>query len=70
MWVSPFFEDDVYALVEQVGSSRVVFGSDFPHVEGLAEPVSFAKEIDRLPDADVRQIMRDNGRELVTARGR
>jgi predicted TIM-barrel fold metal-dependent hydrolase len=68
VWVSPFFEDDVYALVEQVGSSRVVFGSDYPHVEGLAEPASFAKEIDRLPEDDVRRIMRDNGRELVTPR--
>ena len=68
VWVSPFFEDDVYALVEEVGTSRVVFGSDYPHVEGLAEPAAFAKEIDRLPDADVRRIMRDNARELVTPR--
>jgi predicted TIM-barrel fold metal-dependent hydrolase len=70
VWVSPFFEDDVYALVDQVGTSRVVFGSDYPHVEGLAEPAAFAKEIDRLPDEDVRKVMRDNARELVTPRGR
>jgi predicted TIM-barrel fold metal-dependent hydrolase len=68
VWVSPFFEDDVYRLVERVGASRVVFGSDFPHVEGLAEPAAFVKEVDRLPDADVRRIMRDNARELVTPR--
>jgi predicted TIM-barrel fold metal-dependent hydrolase len=68
VWVSPFFEDDVYKLVETVGAPRVVFGSDYPHVEGLAEPASFVKEIDRLPDADIRRIMRDNARELVTPR--
>ena len=49
VWVSPFFEDDVLALVDEVGTSRVVFGSDYPHVEGLAEPAAFAKEIDQLP---------------------
>jgi predicted TIM-barrel fold metal-dependent hydrolase len=70
VWVSPFFEDDVYALVEQVGAGRVVFGSDYPHVEGLADPASFEKEIDRLPADDVRRIMRENGRELVTPRAR
>jgi predicted TIM-barrel fold metal-dependent hydrolase len=68
VWVSPFFEDDVYKLVETVGAPRVVFGSDYPHVEGLAEPASFVKEIDRLPDVDIRRIMRDNARELVTPR--
>ena len=66
VWVSPFFEDDVYSLVEAVGASRVVFGSDWPHVEGLAEPRAFVKEIAALPDDDVRRIMRDNARELVT----
>ena len=66
MWVSPFFEDDVYELVEAVGASHVVFGSDYPHVEGLAEPIEFVKEISRLTDADVRRIMRENARELVT----
>ena len=70
VWVSPFFEDDVYALVERVGASRVVFGSDYPHVEGLAQPADFVKEIDRLPADDIRRIMRDNARELVTPKTR
>jgi predicted TIM-barrel fold metal-dependent hydrolase len=68
VWVSPFFEDDVYKLVEKVGADRVVFGSDYPHVEGLAEPADFVKEIDRLDDVAVRKIMRENARELVTPR--
>jgi predicted TIM-barrel fold metal-dependent hydrolase len=68
VWVSPFFEDDVYRLVEAVGASRVVFGSDYPHVEGLAEPADFVKEISQLPAEDIRRIMRDNARELVTPR--
>jgi predicted TIM-barrel fold metal-dependent hydrolase len=66
VWVSPFFEDDVYELVDHVGADRVVFGSDYPHVEGLAVPTDFLEEIDKLPDADIRKIMRDNARTLVT----
>jgi predicted TIM-barrel fold metal-dependent hydrolase len=66
VWVSPFFEDDVYELVEKVGADRVVFGSDYPHVEGLAEPADFVKEIDRLDGSAVRKIMRENARSLVT----
>jgi predicted TIM-barrel fold metal-dependent hydrolase len=68
--ISPFFEDDVMKLVERVGPDRVVFGSDYPHAEGLSDPVSFEKEIDGLPDADVRKIMHDNARALVTPRPR
>ncbi len=70
VWVSPFFEDDVLKLVERIGPDRVVFGSDYPHAEGLADPVSFEKELDGLPDADVRKIMHDNARALVTPRPR
>ena len=36
--VHPFFEEDVLELVELVGPDNVVFGSDFPHPEGLADP--------------------------------
>jgi predicted TIM-barrel fold metal-dependent hydrolase len=70
VWVMPFFEDDVYELIDQVGTSRVVFGSDYPHVEGLSDPASFVKEIDRLSDEDIRKIMRDNARELMAPKSR
>jgi len=43
----------------------VVFGSDFPHPEGLVNPVDFAHGCESLPAADVRRIMRDNQRTLV-----
>ena len=70
VWVSPFFEDDVLKLVDRMGADRVVFGSDYPHAEGLADPVSFEKEIHGLPETDVRKIMHDNARALVTPRPR
>ena len=65
---APFFEDNVLALVDRVGASNVLFGSDYPHAEGLAEPLSFVEELKGLSDHDVRKIMHDNARELVTPR--
>jgi hypothetical protein len=34
----------------------------------LAEPTTFEKELQGLPDQDIRKIMHDNGRSLVTPR--
>jgi predicted TIM-barrel fold metal-dependent hydrolase len=68
LWVSPFFEDDVSELVETVGADRVLFGSDWPHVEGLADPAAFVKELDGLSEAEIKSIMRDNTLDLLTPR--
>jgi predicted TIM-barrel fold metal-dependent hydrolase len=68
VWVSPFFEDDVVGLVKLVGAERVIFGSDYPHAEGLSDPVSFVKELDGVPEADIRKVMYDNARFLATRR--
>ena len=50
IWVNPFWEDDVPALVQLLGADRVSFGSDYPHPEGLADPVSY---VDELADAGI-----------------
>ena len=47
-WLSPFHEDDFSVLIDAIGADRLVFGSDWPHPEGLAQPCSFA---DRLPSS-------------------
>ncbi len=55
--IHPFFEEDVLNIVELVGADNVVFGSDFPHPEGLADPLSFVDEIESLPEEDKAKIM-------------
>jgi predicted TIM-barrel fold metal-dependent hydrolase len=65
VFVSPYHEEDIVALAETVGASQVLFGSDYPHPEGLAEPADFADAIASLPAADVRAIMRDNALGLL-----
>ena len=58
-YICPFFEEDPVELAEEIGIDQVLFGSDWPHPEGLAEPLEFAdKLIGRASDADTRKVMR------------
>jgi predicted TIM-barrel fold metal-dependent hydrolase len=65
VWVTPYCEEDFLALAELLGVERILFGSDWPHGEGLAQPLDFTKELAGFDDAAVRRIMRDNCRELL-----
>ena len=38
LYICPFPEDDVHSLVNVLGADHVLFGSDWPHPEGLAQP--------------------------------
>jgi predicted TIM-barrel fold metal-dependent hydrolase len=59
--VAPYYEDpNIEQLVELLGVEHVVFGSDFPHPEGLAVPAEFANGLKGLSNHQVRRIMRDN----------
>jgi predicted TIM-barrel fold metal-dependent hydrolase len=62
--ISPFYEEDIVGLVNDIGARRVMFGSDYPHPEGVAEPVDFARRLEGLTDGQVRMIMRDNAAAL------
>jgi predicted TIM-barrel fold metal-dependent hydrolase len=66
-YVCPFFEEDPVPLADMLGTDKVLFGSDWPHPEGLEEPLEFAdKLIGRVDDGDVRRIMRANVCDLVS----
>ena len=63
--MAPYHEEDIPALAAEIGASQVVFGSDYPHPEGLAVPIDFAQAIEKLSDEEIRMIMRDNALGLV-----
>jgi predicted TIM-barrel fold metal-dependent hydrolase len=63
--ISPFWEEDFGRLAELLGPDRVLFGSDFPHPEGLGEPVKFADEIAHLGEDLVGKIMGANMARLL-----
>ncbi len=61
IYISPFHEDNLEKLIATIGADHVLFGSDFPHPEGLAQPRSY---VDHLPadlaEEDLRKIMGEN----------
>ena len=65
LWLTPYPEDDVKALVETIGDDHVLFGSDYPHPEGLAEPNQFIDLIEGLDPAATKRIMRGNTAKLL-----
>jgi predicted TIM-barrel fold metal-dependent hydrolase len=65
LYLTPYPEDDVAALVEMMGTEHVLFGSDYPHPEGLADPNSFAELLAGLDAPDVERVMRANTSELL-----
>ncbi|MBU3992727.1 MAG: amidohydrolase [Alphaproteobacteria bacterium] len=64
-FVVPFYEDNIQELVEMMGVNRVLFGSDYPHAEGLGDPLSFVDELKGFSDADIKLIMSDNMKGLL-----
>jgi predicted TIM-barrel fold metal-dependent hydrolase len=66
IYISPFPEEDVVGLTEMIGVDRVLMGSDWPHPEGNIMPGDFADSIQKLPEADIKKIMRDNLNELLS----
>ena len=65
VWVAPYYEDDMGRLKDAIGVDRLLFGSDFPHTEGLPEPTLFVKDIPTFDEAETRAVMRDNVLELL-----
>jgi predicted TIM-barrel fold metal-dependent hydrolase len=63
--VSPFWEEDLTALADLIGVERVLFGSDYPHPEGLADPASYVQQLGDAPTDVVRQIMGGNLARLM-----
>ncbi|HEX5586890.1 MAG TPA: amidohydrolase family protein, partial [Acidimicrobiia bacterium] len=63
--VAPFPEEDIAALAALIGPDRVLFGSDWPHPEGVAKPGDFRKFTAGMTEAEQKLIMRDNALSLV-----
>jgi predicted TIM-barrel fold metal-dependent hydrolase len=60
IWVHPFHEEDPKGLIDLVGIDNVCFGSDYPHPEGLYDPLTYVDEIEGLPKPDQAKIMGGN----------
>jgi predicted TIM-barrel fold metal-dependent hydrolase len=65
VWVSPFWEGSVEQVVEWMGWDKVMFGSDYPHPEGLATPRGYYAYAEGMSEKRTRDFMGDNARRLM-----
>ena len=66
VYVNPFWEDGLEGLIDVMSPDRILFGSDYPHPEGLGDPVSFYDDLpSSLSSDDTAKIMGGNLKELL-----
>lgn len=65
IFVAPFYEESFPELVEQLGEDRILFGSDYPHPEGLVDPLGYLDEMRSLSAVQQQKIMSDNLKGLL-----
>jgi predicted TIM-barrel fold metal-dependent hydrolase len=68
VWVTPFDSEDIAGLAEAIGVDRVLFGSDYPHTDCLAEPITIVDSLKAFDSDGVRRILHDNAWQLVGRR--
>ena len=66
IWINPFWEDDVDDVIELMGADRVIFGSDWPHIEALPRPLDYLADVAHLDEVTRRKVLLDNVTELNT----
>ena len=64
VWINPFWEDDVHDLLDLMGPERILFGSDWPHIEGMPLPLDYLEELTGLEQKVLDLVRRDNAAEL------
>ena len=64
IWINPFWEDDVHELLDLMGPERILFGSDWPHIEGMPMPLDYLEELAGMEQEVVDLVVRDNVAEL------
>jgi predicted TIM-barrel fold metal-dependent hydrolase len=66
--VSALSYEDPATLIRQVGDDTIMFGSDWPHAEGIAEPYAdYDRAITGLPDSSRTKLMAGNVEFLLRA---
>ncbi|MFJ8926060.1 amidohydrolase family protein [Streptomyces sp. NPDC102364] len=65
IYISPFWEEDLGELADLLGEDKVLFGSDYPHPEGLAEPTSYVDALSGMDQERQAKIMGGNLARLL-----
>ncbi len=65
VYITPFWEENFAEIVQIMGADRCAFGSDWPHPEGLRDPITYVDDLQGLPEADIAKIMGGNLGQLI-----
>lgn len=66
VFVNPYPEEDHAEIFECLPVERLLFGSDWPHPEGIPEPRAYPEYLpEGTPATAIRRLMRDNARDLL-----
>ena len=68
IYVAPFVEDDLTALKAAIPVERILFGSDWPHAEGLSEPLDFLDEFEGYRPDEIEKVFSTNLQGLLEGR--
>jgi hypothetical protein len=60
IFIHIFQDPNPVELIKLVGVQNSMFGSDFPHPEGLRDPLGFSEAIESLPAEDQKAVMGGN----------
>lgn len=65
VWVAPFPEEDWHEMIDYLGADRVLFGSDYPHAEGLASPADWHEMLDGAKPDAIEKVLGGNAAHLL-----
>ena len=65
VFVAPAYEDNMSELAGSMPVERILFGSDFPHPEGLANPLAYLQEFEGFTPEDIEKIFCTNLKGLL-----
>ena len=65
VYVAPYYEEDLNELRQHVSGDRLLFGSDWPHAEGLELPLDFLNEVKDFSPTDQQKFMSSNLKGLL-----
>ena len=65
VFIHAFSEPDPLGLIELLGVENTMWGSDFPHPEGMRDPLAFSEEIESLPLDARKAVMGGNLERLL-----
>ena len=65
VYVAPYYVEDLNELKQHVPAERMLFGSDWPHAEGLKLPIDFIAEVKDFTPGEQKMFMSSNLKGLL-----